>query len=44
MTGNFSIMPRKSGYYSQYGEDQIIEEYFTQLGLNKGFFFEMKAC
>jgi len=43
MTGNFSIMPRKSGYYSQYGEDQIIEEYFTQLGLNKGFFFEMGA-
>ena len=36
-------MSERSKYYSQYGEDQIIEGYFNQLGLNKGTFFEMGA-
>ena len=36
-------MSERNKYYSQYGEDQIIEGYFNQLGLNKGTFFEMGA-
>ena len=36
-------MSEKKKYYSQYGEDQIIEGYFNQLGLSKGIFFEMGA-